>query len=147
MREPCSVGWPGAGRVFFLTLAMFSLPVGSGLRVCAQEDDERALKERVRNEWPAAVARLEARYSRVTLKGTLTEVRRSGGPGGGNGAGLAPGAIESTSSRQLVLRASDGLKKYEQGLIFARVYDPNTRSLRPVIPVATTRSVGCLGRD
>lgn len=151
MRGRIDAEWLWAGRVLLFTLAILSVPVGSGLCVRAQEDDERAMKERLRTEWPAAVARLEARYSRVTMKGTLTEVRRSGGPGGeapggGHGAGRPQGAIESTSSRQLVLHASDGLKKYEQGLIIAQVYDPNTRTLRPVVPVAATRSVGCLGR-
>jgi len=110
-------------------------------------------------ELPGALARLEALYSHVRISGTMTEEVRLRSPAEGlpgrndkvqRPATLQdPAGLASTSSRKVVLEASDGLRKAYQSVVFDKHYDRESHSLRdsPATQFKPSRSVACIGRD
>lgn len=148
---------PAFARVYLLAPA---LVLGCVPRVaCAESDDQTALKKRVMDELPGALARLEALYSQVRVTGTLTEEKRlvnpkpgSTGDSGGarpSLAGRPANDLESTWSRECSIVLSGELRKIEWNRIFDRRYDESTHSLRDseITPHTKLRTVACRGRD
>jgi hypothetical protein len=141
------------------TLVLVLVVASTPRAIIAQGDEAAILKDRVMKELPGALARLEALYSHVTISGTSTRERwrRSspqGRPAGGEKVSRpAPEAaiagLESTSSRKVLFQASGDLRKVYQAVLFDKLYDKKTDSMRdsPSSPTNPAKSVVCVGRD
>jgi hypothetical protein len=148
---------PAFAPVYLLATA---LVLGSLPRVaCAETDDQAALKKRVMDELPGALARLETLYSQLRVTATLTEEKRlvnpkpgsTGDTGGARGslAGRPANDLEWTFSRRCSIVLSGELRKIEWNRVFEKRYDDGTHSLHDseITPHTPLRSVACRGRD
>jgi hypothetical protein len=143
-----------------LAWAFCMIVVGIGSSARADDPRQASLDARGVAELPRALRRLEQRYAHVRFSGTLTEVRfaKASRPiafadeeAAKQLGAVRPDnlALESAWSRNLILEASDGLKKTYQTVLYDKVFDPQKLTLldRPNHALRPKRSVSCVGRN